>query len=273
MFYGGWQDIYTVRHIADPGERADYLAQLAGLPALPGIVKSGADLAGHLPGGFLSPVSLAEHLTNDELEYFETTFLGMQRQIFDDLGWKHEAYTLGGAGLMHELDRELLLEPGEIDAWDAIASGDPASVQQGNEQLLRREQHDIIQSRYDEMRDHHGVVGDVFTYTTTVMADDPIPGGRPYRDVYPLHVGFDIPTPQAPFTDWPPRPHVDITTPLPDGNISNYDDRWRWIQEDMLPRYRDLLAQPGATQAIVSQDVAARAQEWRHLPDLPYPGG
>ena len=66
---------------------------------------------------------------------------------------------------------------------------------------------------------------------------------------------------------------MDVTLPLPDGNISNFDDRWRWIQEDMLPNYRDLLTQPGDAQAIVSQDVAGRAEGYRQLPDLPYPGG
>jgi hypothetical protein len=105
------------------------------------------------------------------------------------------------------------------------------------------------------------------------MAENPIEGGHSYRDLYPLDIEFDAPTPQVPFTDWPPRPHVDLDTPLPSGNISNFDDRWRWISEDMLPAYREQLSQPGAVEAVVRQDVADRADDHRKLPDVVYPGG
>jgi hypothetical protein len=77
-------------------------------------------------------------------------------------------------------------------------------------------------------------------------------------------------------------PHVDVdvadvevhqTLPLPAGNLSNFDDRWGWIENDMLPRYDELLQDPEATRAIVSSDVAERAADQRKLPDLYYPGG
>src|SRR3954447_5695070 len=166
-----------------------------------------------------------------------------------------------------------LLDAREMGDWEDISSGDPTRVANGNEGLLYREQHDIIQGRYDEMRNHHGPVGDTFTYATTVVADNPIPGGHSYRHDYPLAVDFDAPTPQVPFTSWPPQPHVHVDLPLPSGNISNFDDRWRWISQDMLPAYRHELAHPGAVQAIVHQDVADRADHWRKLPDVVYPGG
>jgi uncharacterized protein YukE len=273
MFYAGWQDIYTVRHVMDPGERADLLFQLSGLGSLPGFVKTGADLAGHLPIGPLAPAELAGHLGNDELEWNEHQFLTMQKAIYDDLAWKHVAYSIGGIGLMRQLASEGQLGRTELAPWENIASGDPGRIADGNEALLRREQEQIVQPYYDEMRNHHGVSGDVFTYTSTVMAEDPVPGGHAYRDLYRLHVQFDAPTPQVPFTSWPPQPHVDISTPLPDGNLSNFDDRWRWIQQDMLPHYRELLTHPAQAHALVSQDVAGRAEQWRKLPDLPYPGG
>src|SRR4051794_302666 len=271
MFYAGWQDIYGLRHVVDPGERADLLAQLVGLGSLPGFVKTGADVAGHLPGGILNPADLAGHLGNEELEWYEHTFLTMQKKIYDDLAWKHAAYSLGGIGLLREISGRdpSSLSAIELGSWEDIASGDPGRVQSGNADLPYREQHDIIQRYYDDMRGHHGVEGDLFTYTTTAMAQNPIPGGHSYTHDYPLHAGFDVPTPQVPLTGWPPQPHVDVTLPLPDGNISNFDDRWRWIQNDMLPAYRDLLAQPGHAQAIVSQDVAGRAGQWRILP-VPY---
>ena len=32
MFYAGWQDMYAIRQIADPAERAEYLSRWVGLP-------------------------------------------------------------------------------------------------------------------------------------------------------------------------------------------------------------------------------------------------
>jgi hypothetical protein len=66
---------------------------------------------------------------------------------------------------------------------------------------------------------------------------------------------------------------VSQTLPLPAGNLSNFDDRWGWIENDMLPRYQELLQDPDATRALVSSDVAGRAEDHRKLPDLPYSGG
>ena len=61
--------------------------------------------------------------------------------------------------------------------------------------------------------------------------------------------------------------------PLPAGNLSNFDDRWAWIDNDMLPRYQELLQDPDAARGLVSSSVADRAADFRKLPDLPYPGG
>jgi hypothetical protein len=285
MFYGGWQDIYAIRQIADPAERAEYLSRWVGLPTLPGPVYDAADAASHLmPPGFLNPMHLAEHLTADELEWYEDRFLMMQREIFDDLAWQHEAFVLGGAPLMREIasrnPNELLAR--DVDAWEDIGSGDAERIQQGNTDLLLREQERVIQDDYDAMRDHHGPVGDVFTYGFSTMAENPMPGGQAYRDYDPIELTVDL-VPDVPVGPLGPfGPHIDIPTPdvevsqtlpLPAGNLSNFDDRWGWIENDMLPRYHDLLQDPNATRALVSSDVAARAAEQRKLPDLYYPGG
>jgi uncharacterized protein YukE len=287
MFYAGWQDMYAMRQLADPGDRAEYLSRWVGLPTLPGPVYDFADEVSHfLPPGFLNPTHLAEHLTGDEIEWYEDRFLMMQREIFDDLAWQHEAFVLGGAPLMREIasryPSELLAR--DVDAWEDIGSGDAERIQQGNADLLLREQERVIQDDYDAMRDHHGPVGDVFTYGFSAMAENPIPGGQAYRDYDPIELDIDIETPDIPVAaplgpfgpviEVPvPDVHVDEELPLPAGNLSNFDDRWGWIENDMLPRYQELLQDPHATRALVASDVAGRAADHRKLPDLPYPGG
>jgi hypothetical protein len=133
------------------------------------------------------------------------------------------------------------------------------------------------------MREHHGPVGDLFTYGFSAMADSPIPGGQAYRDYDPIVLGGEWDTPEVPIgplgpfgphLDWdPPDVGAHVTLPLPAGNLSNFDDRWGWIENDMLPHYQELLRDPDATRALVSTPVADRAGDFRKLPDLPYPGG
>ena len=285
MFYAGWQDMYAIRQVADPAERAEYLSRWVGLPTLPDQVYETADHMSHLiPGGFLNPMHLSEHLTAEEIEWYEDRFLMMQREIFDDLAWQHEAFVLGGAPLMRDIasrnPSELL--PRDVDAWEDIGSGDAERIQQGNTELLLREQERVIQDDYDAMRDHHGPVGDMFTYGFTTMAENPMPGGQAYREYDPIELSVDLApsVPVGPLGPFGPHIEVDVadvevhhTLPLPAGNLSNFDDRWGWIENDMLPRYQELLQDPEATRALVSSDVAARAADWRKLPDLHYPGG
>jgi uncharacterized protein YukE len=285
MFYAGWQDMYAIRGLSDDGQRARYLSELVGLPTLPSVAYDAADHLSVLPGGFLNPANLAEHLTNEELEWYEDRFLGMQREIFDDLAWQHEAFLLGGVPLMREIGSRYPsdLTQRDLDAWEDIGSGDPERVSTGNRELLLREQKRVIQNDYDAMREHHGPVGDLFTYGFSAMADNPIPGGQAYRDYDPIVLGGEWDTPEVPIgplgpfgphLDWdPPDVGAHVTLPLPAGNLSNFDDRWGWIENDMLPHYQELLRDPDATRTLVSTPVADRAGDFRKLPDLPYPGG
>lgn len=209
----------------------------------------------------------------------------MQREIFDDLAWQHEAFILGGVPLMREIGSRYLSEltQRDLDAWEDIGSGEPERVGAGNRELLLREQERVIQDDYDAMRDHHGPMGDVFTYGFSTMADNPMPGGEAYRDYDPIVLGGEWDPPEVPIGplgpfgphwDWdPPDVGAHVTLPLPAGNLSNFDDRWGWIENDMLPHYQELLRDPDATRALISTPVADRAADFRKLPDLPYPGG
>lgn len=271
MFYAGWQDLYAVRHIADEGQRIKYLSELLDLPKLPDWVYDVIDVTADLPF-LLSPVSLAEDLVSEDGEWFEVKFLQMQKEIFEDLAWQHEAYLGGG---IEELRRVREQEPDALDdetlrAWEDIDSGDPQRIARGNKALLRREQRRIVQDHYDEMRRHHGPVGEAFTRLLTLISDNPIPGGRPYRDVVTRTIGFEIDTPRVPLVGWdPPDPGVHVT--LPRGNIADFDDRWEWIERDMLPSYRRLLADPDQMRRLVETPVSERAGRLRRLDDLPYP--
>jgi uncharacterized protein YukE len=259
-FYAGWQDMYTARHVADDGQRQKYLRELVGLPTGPDWFYDAQDVLLDVPGGM--PFGLIEDLSSEELEHFEREFLDMQKQIFDDLAWQHEAYALGGVPLMRELAARGALDLRTVRYWEDVGSGEPGRVSAGNLELLRREQSLVIQDDYERIRKHHTPVGEVFTYALGAVAENPIPGGRSYR-------GFDgvsvpIVMPGLPF----PQAHE---VRLPTGNLARYDDRWRWIERDMLPAYQQLLAtDPARAHALARVPVEQRAEEFRKLP-LPYP--
>ena len=128
------------------------------------------------------------------------------------------------------------------------------------------------------MREHHGPVGDVFTYGLSTMAENPLPGGEAYRDYDPVVITVDVDTPDIPWPARPFGPPLEIPTPdlevlealpLPAGNLSNFDDRWGWIENDMCPL-------PGPP-ARPGRHPRVRLTPWRNVrrtpqaADLSYP--
>jgi uncharacterized protein YukE len=232
----------------------------------------GGEVLQHLPNGLPAGVLMeqAGALTDADLRFYETSFLAMQQEIFRDQASMHAAYEHGG---MAEIDR--MYESGAIDekaydAWADIASGDPERVTEGNTEMLRREQQEIIADDYDNMR-NHPVTGEAMTYLMTVVGEASIPGAGTFADYNPLSVSVETPGIQGvdiPFTDVsidnPLQGSVTVTTPLPDGNIADTGQRWDYITADTLPAYQELLRNdPDQVREILGSDVSDRIAEYR----------
>lgn len=260
-FLAGFQDLAVVRRNGGNLDLTAYARR---------------QLIGDIPGPFdeisdrVSPLGNLGRLGAAEAGAFERQFLTMQKLIFDDLAWQHEAYAIGGIGLMRELHGDNGSTRVPVEAWEKIAAGDVAG---GNRDLLYREQRDVIQRNYDQMRDHHGPVGEAFTTVLTISAESPVPGGRSYMDLN--HRTLEIPLPPmvpqdpgiGPFRlDVPGLPDGTVDVRVPEGNIADFDDRWGWIEGDMLPAYQDRLAEPGVVESIIREPVAERAEDHRMLP-------
>jgi len=207
----------------------------------------------------------------------------MQRKIFDDLAWQHEAYVSGGLPALEKLVEADAIGASQLQPWRDIASGHANRVATGNKALLRREQYFVIQRDYGDMRAHHGDVGEVFTALTTWIAESPVPGGRPYREVV-NHVnfpdGWDLPKlPTAPKVRIPGTdykvggwegsdlPDVGDSGAIPRGNIAKFRDRWEWIEGDMLPAFDELADDdPERLRSIIETPVGDRADDLRLVP-------
>jgi hypothetical protein len=83
-----------------------------------------------------------------DLGFYETTFLAMQKKIFEDQAGMHEAYLAGGVPQIEEFYRARIIDAATLEAWRQIDAGrhgaGTAAVAAGNRMLLFREQHDII---------------------------------------------------------------------------------------------------------------------------------
>ncbi|HKN55951.1 MAG TPA: hypothetical protein VJX66_25880, partial [Amycolatopsis sp.] len=135
----------------------------------------------------------------------QVVLLQTQQAIFADLAWQHQAFVEAGLP-------ELVAAAGvPVDAWRDIASGVQGRVRRGNRALLRREQEIIVAPFYTKIRDLKDF--DLIPDQMSREALSPIPGGKPFREV------------------------------VPDGDITVFADRWKWIETDMLPAYEGLTPQ------------------------------
>jgi hypothetical protein len=230
----------------------------------------------HMPGDVSERIGLRglAKASDAELSFFETTFLQMQQNIFLDQAPMHEAYLAGGVPALRDMHDAGLINQKVLQAWTDIGqgsrTGDAPLVAAGNAGLLYQEQMRIIADDYDHMRDHDGPVGQGFTYAMTVLGTPSIPGAHAFGEVYPLHVRIASPGPErlgipGPLSvDNPLQVDVDVTTPLPDGNISQRDERWKLIVNDTLPAYQRLLEDdPERVRQIVASPIETRVDAYR----------
>ena len=267
-FYGGFQDLDTFAGLLDGA------GTIAGGPL--GIV---------VPGGFVSDqlAALGSRELADELEWYQLQLMRMQQEIFYDMAPAHEAYLDGGVEMVERFyaadSYDYRLET--IEAWRQIDEGwrlgDQQLIADGNETLLRREQQYVILDDYDNMR-ARPITGVAVTYMMTAVGARSVPGASSYPEVLPLtlevsqYVGTPRHVPEPPGLGWlpdVPLPHVGaegtifVETPLPDGNISVFDDRWELIQRDTLPVYVDLAANhPDQILDVLETPVGVRAEEF-----------
>ena len=164
-----------------------------------------------------------------DLGFYETTFLTMQKKIFEDQATMHEAYLAGGMPQVEEFYSARIIDLATLAAWQRIDTGrrggDHAAVADGNRTLLFREQYDIIDRFYVQMLGHGGLEGSAFTYLLTIAGTPSVPGAHSYPERYPLTFAARL-----------PRGEISVRTPLADGNIAVFANRWQLIDDDTLPQ-------------------------------------
>ena len=240
-----------------------------------------ADLPPHLRAALPRDAAKLGELTAEELRFYETALLEMQKNIFVDQGSMHAAYVHGGLAALEEMHAAGLIDRRTAEAWRKIETGrltgDARLLREGNKQLLRREQFEIIGHDYDRMR-NHSPTGGAVTWAITLLGTPSIPGARGYAEVFPKVVEIEtlgphsIGTPRS-INGWripgvsvdnPLQVSVEIETPFPDGNISDRHQRWALIEKDTLLRYLELVeGDPERLRRLIESPLADRIEEQR----------
>ena len=250
---------------------------------LAGALEAAERLGAALPPGAAENLAGLRALANasdEQLRFFETTLLGMQREIFFDQATQHEAFLNGGVAAIRELDGPEPIDAMTIRAWELVErgrAGDPEALAEGNRLLLLREQKTIIDNDYQSMLNHDPPIGQAMTYLMTATGQPSVPGAGSYADIDPYTFRVSTPgsigTPDSVFGVDIPNVSVNtpvqltgtVETPLPAGNIADFDDRWHLIREDTLPAYQELLAEGRVDDILRETSVGDRTEDFRIL--------
>jgi hypothetical protein len=140
-------------------------------------------------------------------ETFRNLGIG-NRAVFTDIYWQHMAYEEGGLAEIEGIFRAGQLDRRALRGWRQIDAGRRAGDQElvwaGNTELLHFEQKHVLQPQvYDRNQSLWREV--------SAWIPSPIPG---HHEI---------------FADF-----------APGGNIGAFAERWRWITDSMLPRWREL---------------------------------
>ena len=248
-FIAGFEDIAFLHHMAEAGR--DITPLIAGADPVTKAALRALAAAG-----------------TSELQFYETTFLNMQKEIFSDIGSQHFAYQQGGIAEIQRLEAAGMVTPRMADAWEGIDSVPPYSGPEGYHHLTPaqqtalhqasfnmadQEQNYIIADDYDNIRARP--TGVPFTEAMTVLGEPSIVGAKSYYEQFPAV------TPYADVRRFPP-----VGLDVHHGNISDRQDRWSLIDQDTLGAYEKWLHGEKDPYGEMVKPMPARVEEYRMVP-------
>ena len=238
----------TVPFVHDVGIAAGHA--LAGLPW---------ELARDMPTDVHLLATVGPTLTRADIDWYLHRLLMMQRHIFMDMIPMHEAYAAEGLPAIEELSADGRYDDYIVDAWRLLDTGEPAALAEALVRMASREQNQIIADQWDDTAAGRGDIGRVLTYITTVGGNPDVPGAQSMGRFRPLTVRAEVGG----------RPMA-VHTPLPAFNWADREARWEYIEQDLVPRHRELVQdRPAEAERVLGVNFRQRAETNQILQRLP----
>ncbi|MEQ6901724.1 hypothetical protein [Nocardioides sp. YIM 152588] len=283
-FGGGLEDFELATNLLDWSRLSTLVNRLVKKVA----AAAGQDAVDQLPEGLPAVVNGFKTIRPADFRWFLSQVLIMQKNIFGDLMPLHTAYVADGgtltsveemidAGLYDDVDTFAgtgtdededgngvhdMLDTWRVIAtgWDGISAAEAGPIAAANKELLRREQYDVINTQWDGARAYKGDIGEGLTYLMTIIAHPSIAGVLPPREANPVVVEKKRADGRT----------VVVTLPLPDWNWSVFDERWSWIEAQLLPKYADMVINDWeALEEILVRPYDYQLESGRPLLNLP----
>ncbi|MBY0527888.1 MAG: putative Ig domain-containing protein [Gemmataceae bacterium] len=155
------------------------------------------------------------------------------KAVYDDIYWQHLAFDYGRLNLLGKLKDNGLLDDRSFRAWKEIDDGQVAQnsdkIWSGNKSLLRLEQEATLQPIYKK---HAKVATSISAFVIF-----PLPA---FKDGNQVRKGTIFPT----FI----KENLNR-----EGDIGNFNDRWKWIEDEMLPHYQKLYTDSGILDDLIEK--------------------
>lgn len=164
---------------------------------------------------------LGSTISGVDVQKLEKMLKAGNEAVYDDIAWQHLAYQMCGLAEIQKAYDDGQITDDVLQAWRKIDEGKsdcqtdfaatPQSIWEGNEMLLKYEQREILQKQvYDK---------------------DPALWKNASTPPASIYQGIDSPIPGDP---------TSFQSNHPDMSIGDFDNRWDWIENSMLPAWQKL---------------------------------
>ncbi|WP_330229614.1 hypothetical protein OHA40_26780 [Nocardia sp. NBC_00508] len=219
-----------------------------------------AELVGALPEDIRLLATEGSRLSAEDVTWYQTRLMIMQKHIFTDLVPMHEAYAALGMRGIDEMYAAGVLDDGIHAAWESIAAGTRDGYIDALIRMTDREQNDIVADQWDETAAGRAPIGRVLTYVSTVVGKPGVPGVRAPGVFAPTVVRVDV-----------SGRSLALRAPLPDFNWADRATRWEYITGDLVPRHIDMETDAVLAGAVLGEPLRSKLARGRlaaRLPDL-----
>ncbi|WP_431954661.1 hypothetical protein [Nocardia lijiangensis] len=216
------------------------------------------ELVAELPADLRLLATESARLSAEDVAWYQTRLMIMQKHIFTDLVPMHEAFVALGMPGIDEMYAAGIIDADIRTAWQSITSGTRDGYIDALIRMTDREQNRVVADQWDVTAAGRDGIGRVLTYVSTIAGKPTVPGVRAPGVFAPATVRADLGG----------RP-VALRTALPAFNWADRDGRWTYIMGDLVPRHIDMETDPVLAGAVLGESFWNKLARGRLIPRLP----